>query len=106
MAKAAKDRPAGAKSSTAKSGGAKPPASPPTPARKSTKAAPGIPSVRGPERQTSRNTPAPLSPEEVYRLTQETAYLNAKARGVAPGHEVQDWIEAEQEDRRRLEDRA
>ena len=68
MAKAAKDRPAGAKSSTAKLGGAKTPASPPTPARKSTKAAPGIPSVRVAERQTSRNTPAALSPEEVYRL--------------------------------------
>ena len=106
MAKAAKDRPAGAKSSTAKSGGAKTPASPPTPARKSTKAAPGAPSVRAPERETSRNTQAPLSPEEVYRLIQESAYFKAKARGFAPGHEVQDWIEAEQEVRRRLEGRA
>jgi len=106
MAKAAKDRPAGAKSSTAKSGGAKTPASPPTPARKSTKAAPGIPSVRVAERQTSRKTPAALSPEEVYRLIQESAYFKAKARGFAPGHEVQDWIEAEQEVRRRLEGRA
>ena len=47
-----------------------------------------------------------LSPEEVYRLIQESAYFKAKERGFAPGHEVQDWIEAEAEVRRRLESRA
>ena len=53
------------------------------------------------------DTPAPkLSPEEVYRLIQESAYFKAKERGFAPGGEVQDWIEAEAEVRRRLEDRA
>jgi len=52
-------------------------------------------------------TPVPrLSPEEVYRLIQESAYFKAKARGFAPGHEVQDWIEAEAEVRHRLEGRA
>ena len=50
--------------------------------------------------------PAKLSPEEVYRLIQESAYFKAKARGFAPGNEVQDWIEAEAEVRRRLEGRA
>jgi hypothetical protein len=51
--------------------------------------------------------PAPdtLSPEEVYRLIQESAYFKAKERGFAPGREVQDWIEAEAEVRRRLENR-
>lgn len=49
---------------------------------------------------------ADLSPEEVYRLIQETAYYKAKARGFAPGHEVQDWIEAEAEVRMRLDNRA
>ena len=44
-----------------------------------------------------------LSPEEVYKLIQESAYFKAKARGFAPGNEVQDWIEAEV--RRRLEGR-
>jgi hypothetical protein len=48
---------------------------------------------------------ADLSPEEVYRLIQETAYFKAKQRGFAPGGEVQDWIEAEAEVRRRLESR-
>jgi hypothetical protein len=52
------------------------------------------------------NTRADLSPEEVYRLIQETAYYKAKARGFAPGNEVQDWIEAEAEVRLRLESRA
>jgi Protein of unknown function (DUF2934) len=49
---------------------------------------------------------AQMSPEEVYRLIQETAYYKAKARGFAPGHEVQDWIEAEAEVRMRLDERA
>ena len=49
---------------------------------------------------------AGMSPEEIYRLIQETAYYKAKARGFAPGHEVQDWIEAEAEVRLRLESRA
>jgi hypothetical protein len=47
-----------------------------------------------------------MSAEEVYRLIQETAYYKAKARGFAPGHEVQDWIEAEAEVRMRLDERA
>jgi len=59
--------------------------------------------------QAKRPTkPAPdkLSPEEVYRLIQESAYFKAKERGFAPGNEVQDWIDAEAEVRRRLEGRA
>jgi len=103
MAKAAKDRPAAAKASTVKAGGAKTPGSRPTQPRKNTKAAPDTPAVRAPERASSGNAAPPLSPEEVYRLIQESAYFKAKARGFAPGHEVQDWIEAEQEVRRRLE---
>jgi hypothetical protein len=49
---------------------------------------------------------AQLSPEQVYKMIQETAYFKAKARQFAPGHEVQDWIEAEAEVRMRLENRA
>ena len=90
MAKA-KDRPA----PVAKTSGARPPASRPVQARKPAKAAPDAPRMQ-PE----------LSPEEVYKLIQESAYFKAKARGFAPGHEVQDWIEAEQEVRSRLEGRA
>jgi hypothetical protein len=45
------------------------------------------------------------TPEQLYRMIQETAYFKAKARNFAPGHEVQDWIEAEAEVRRRLDTR-
>jgi Protein of unknown function (DUF2934) len=68
----------------------------PAPKRPSGTTAPDVP-------KTPRSE---LSPEDVYRLIQETAYFKAKQRGFAPGHEVQDWIEAEAEVRRRLESRA
>jgi len=55
--------------------------------------------------RTAADAPSKLSPEEVYRLIQESAYFKAKERGFAPGNEVQDWIEAEAEVRRRLEGR-
>ena len=100
MAKA-KDRPAPA----AKTSGARTPGSRPVQARKPTPA-PNTPRIRPPEREASGNLQPRLSPEEVYRLIQESAYFKAKARGFAPGHEVQDWIEAEQEVRSRLEGRA
>ena len=44
-----------------------------------------------------------LNGEEMHRLIQEAAYFKAKARNFAPGHEVQDWIEAESEVRLRFE---
>jgi hypothetical protein len=69
-----------------------------------------IPRSRKAASGTAADAPAngqtKLSPEEVYRLIQESAYFKAKARGFAPGHEVQDWIEAEAEVRMRLESRA
>lgn len=47
-------------------------------------------------------TTKPLSNEDLYNLIAETAYFKAKARGFAPGGEVQDWIEAEAEVRNRM----
>ena len=44
-----------------------------------------------------------LSADEMHRLIQEAAYFKAKARNFAPGHEVQDWIEAESEVRLRFD---
>ena len=111
MAKTGKDRPAAAaksgnaKSSNAKTAGVKSPGSRPMQTHKPAKAAPGTPAVRPPERETSGNSEPGLSPEDVYKLIAESAYFKAKARGFAPGHEAQDWIEAEQEVRRRLEGR-
>src|SRR5829696_231884 len=86
------------------------PASQPTANRRPAKTAPDAPSsdviqTRTPARGNG-SMGAEMSPEEVYRLIQETAYYKAKARGFAPGHEVQDWIEAEAEVRTRLDNRA
>jgi Protein of unknown function (DUF2934) len=70
------------------------------------KPAPEMPPLRPTDAKAGGNSAAKLSPEEVYRLIQESAYFKAKERGFAPGHEVQDWIEAEAEVRRKLEGRA
>jgi Protein of unknown function (DUF2934) len=75
-----------------------------TTTRKPTNPVPGAP---GPETASpAAGSGEPLTPEQLYRMIQETAYFKAKARNFAPGHEVQDWIEAEAEVRRRLENRA
>ena len=87
----------------------------PTPARKPRKVAPDAPSMeavsppdrdQGGVRPGSGETGGQPTPEQVYCLIQEIAYFKAKARNFAPGHEVQDWIEAEAEVRRRVESRA
>ena len=78
----------------------------PLQAQRPSKVAPDVPSLRTANGKATGNTGAKLSPEEVYRLIQESAYFKAKERGFAPGHEGQDGIEAEAEVRRRLESRA
>jgi hypothetical protein len=37
------------------------------------------------------------SPEELRRQIEEAAYYRAKQRGFTPGHELDDWIQAESE---------
>ena len=102
MAKA-KDRPA-TPTKTVKSGGTKSPGSRPMQARGSAeRTAPDAPSI---EARSSLSSDGQPTPEELYRLIQEPADFKAKARNFAPGHEVQDWIEAEAEVRRQLESRA
>lgn len=98
----AKDR-SDAPTRTVRSAGAKTPGSRPSAARKPSRTGADAPSVEA----TSQNdgTRASPSPEELYRMIQETAYYKAKARNFAPGHEVQDWIEAEAEVRRRMDSR-
>jgi hypothetical protein len=100
---------------TVKSAGVRTAGSRPLRARKPLKTSPLAPSMdatspavrkAGGTRPGAGETGGSPSPEEVYRMIQETAYFKAKARDFAPGHEVQDWIEAEAEVRQRLENRA
>jgi hypothetical protein len=41
--------------------------------------------------------PATSSLDERDRLVREWAYFRAQRRGFVPGHEVEDWLEAERE---------
>lgn len=51
--------------------------------------------------------PAAAEPaEKIRHLIEQAAYYRAEARGFEPGHELEDWIAAEAEVRRRLENRA
>ena len=43
------------------------------------------------------------SPEDIRQLIAEAAYYKAKQRGFAPGHELEDWVQAESEVMRRVE---
>ena len=45
---------------------------------------------------TSRSSFAPLTPEEHERIA-ERAYELARRRGFQPGHELEDWLQAERE---------
>ena len=54
---------------------------------------------RGPStaKAFSGDARAELSPDELRKLISEAAYYRAKQRGFAPGHELEDWIQAEAE---------
>jgi len=112
MAKAKESKtaaPKTTKSAAARSDGARATAaSRPTASRRPEKVAPDAPSsdVIQTGAATGGSMRGEMSAEEIYKLIQEAAYYKAKARGFAPGHEVQDWIEAEAEVRLRLDSRA
>jgi hypothetical protein len=55
-----------------------------------------------PAKAFSGDARADLSPEELRKLISEAAYYRAKQRGFAPGHELEDWIQAEAEVMRRV----
>lgn len=59
-----------------------------------------------PQMTFSGNARAEVSPEEVRKLISEAAYYRAKQRGFAPGHELEDWIQAEAEVMSRIGGRA
>jgi len=53
-------------------------------------------------RKPTQATPAPdtrteTSSEETRRRIAEAAYFRAKERNFEPGHEIEDWVEAESE---------
>jgi len=50
----------------------------------------------------SGNARADMSPDELRKLVSEAAYYRAKQRGFTPGHEMEDWIQAEAEVLRRI----
>ena len=50
----------------------------------------------------SANARADISPDELRKLISEAAYYRAKQRNFEPGHELEDWIQAEAEVIRRL----
>lgn len=57
---------------------------------------------REPATKAARRAP-PVSAEECERMIAVEAYFRAERRGFAPGHELEDWCEAEAEVRSRLD---
>jgi hypothetical protein len=46
---------------------------------------------------SASNIRGDAAPQEIRRLIAEAAYFRAQERGFQPGHELEDWIEAESE---------
>ena len=55
------------------------------------------PDTRAARPLSANNVRAETSPEEIRKLIAEAAYYRAQERGFEPGHELEDWIEAESE---------
>lgn len=74
-----------------------------TPSRTTTRAtAPKTPASSTPSAATDvvptpPAAPREISPEERYSMIATAAYFRAQSRGFAPGHEVQDWLDAQAE---------
>lgn len=58
--------------------------------------------VRSTTERVDADARAEVSAEEVRKLIAEAAYYRAKKRGFTPGHEVEDWVQAEAEVLRRI----
>ena len=61
------------------------------------------PKPRKPVKTVVTTARAEASAGEIRQLIEEAAYYRAEQRGFAPGHELDDWVAAEAEVRRRLE---
>jgi hypothetical protein len=60
------------------------------------------PASTKPQASFGADARAEVSAEEVRKLIAEAAYYRAKKRGFTPGHEVEDWVQAEAEVLRRI----
>jgi len=74
----------------------------PAPAKAPRTAKPAEPNKAGSKSVTSSNARVEISAEELRKLVSEAAYYRAKQRGFTPGHEMDDWIQAEAEVLRRI----
>ena len=54
-------------------------------------------------RTATPKPPEQPAPEDVRRRIEMSAYFKARARGFAPGYELQDWLEAEREVQKQAE---
>lgn len=81
---------------------------PPAPPRKTTTPKASSTRTRTPrsDKEISPDARVELTREELQKLISEAAYFRAKRRGFEPGHELEDWIQAEAEVMRRLEGRS
>jgi hypothetical protein len=70
--------------------------------RRSTTATPNHDSSKG-AKPMPNSARAEASAEEIRQLIAETAYYRAKQRGFEPGHELEDWVQAESEILQRVE---
>jgi len=59
--------------------------------------------TRQPAKPRKRAETSPVEIRQLRQLIEETAYYKAKERGFAPGHELDDWVAAEAEVRRRMD---
>ena len=74
----------------------------PAPAKAPRTAKPAESSKAGLKSSIGSNARAEVSPDELRKLVSEAAYYRAKQRGFTPGHEMDDWIQAEAEVLRRI----
>ncbi len=74
----------------------------PAPKKASSKPAAPMPQKTPTSPNFNRNARPDIPPDELRRLISEAAYYRAKQRGFAPGHELEDWVQAEAEVMRRL----
>ena len=72
------------------------------PRTRATKSEAAKPQASKPPASFGADARAEVFAEEVRKLIAEAAYYRAKKRGFTPGHEVEDWVQAEAEVLRRI----